>query len=124
MSFLLTIQWAEIADDARINNAAKSLISHAEAASKAMGTYNPYLYLNYAAYFQDPISGYGSASQLKLERVSKKFDPGQLFQKQLPRGFISFSNSLRARLTGRTVYNFREFCIYSARESLHRLLNI
>ena len=109
MSFLLTIQWAEIADDARINNAAKSLISHAETASKAMGTYNPYLYLNYAAYFQDPISGYGSASQLKLERV-KSSTQVNFFKSSYPEA-LSFSNSLRARLTGRTVYNFREFCI-------------
>lgn len=87
VNVLLTIQWAEKADDARIDQAARSLFAQAEAASKAMGTYNPYLYLNYAAYFQDPIAGYGSASGAKLEKVSTTYDPGQLFQKQLPGGF-------------------------------------
>ena len=87
VNVLLTIQWAKQADDARIDQASRSLFSLAEKASKAMGTYNPYLYLNYAAYFQDPIAGYGTASQTKLERVSKKYDPGQLFQRQMPGGF-------------------------------------
>ncbi len=87
VNVLLTIQWAKEADDARIDKASRSLFSRAEAASKAMNTYNPYLYLNYAAYFQDPIAGYGTASQAKLERVSEKYDPGQIFQRQLPGGF-------------------------------------
>ena len=87
VNVLLTIQWAKEADDARIDQASRSLFSEAETASKAMGTYNPYLYLNYAAYFQNPIAGYGIVSQTKLERVSKKYDPGQLFQRQMPGGF-------------------------------------
>ena len=87
VNVLLTVQWAEEADDARIDTGAKRLFSQAKAASKAMGTYNPYLYLNYAAYFQDPIKGYGDASQAKLKEVSKKYDPGQLFQTQVPGGF-------------------------------------
>ena len=84
---LLTIQWNETSDDAAINNAAQSLFSQAEAASKSFNTYNPYLYLNYAADFQNPIAGYGAASVATLKTVSKKYDPGQLFQKQVPGGF-------------------------------------
>ena len=52
-----------------------------------MGAYNTYLYLNYAASFQDPIAGYGNASVSMLQAVSKKYDPDQLFQKQVPGGF-------------------------------------
>lgn len=87
VNVLLTIQWAETSDDAAINNVAQSLFAQAETASKSFGTYNPYLYLNYAAQFQNPIAGYGAASVANLQEVSKKYDPGQLFQKQLPGGF-------------------------------------
>ncbi len=52
VNILLTMQWAKETNDARIDKASRSLFSRAEAASKAMSTYNPYLYLNYAAYFK------------------------------------------------------------------------
>lgn len=87
VNVLLTVQWAKTSDDAAINNAAKSLFTQAEAASKSFNTYNPYLYLNYAAEFQNPIAGYGAASVANLQAVSKKYDPNQLFQKQVPGGF-------------------------------------
>ena len=87
VNVLLTVQWVEQSDDARIDTGAKRLFSQAEAASKAMGTFHRYLYLNYSAYFQSPIKGYGKASQAKLKSVSRKYDPGQLFQTQVPGGF-------------------------------------
>ena len=87
VNVLLTIQWADEADDAAVNNAAQNLFSRAETASKTMGTHNPYLYLNYAADFQNPIAGYGNESYSTLKAVSQKYDPGQLFQKQVPGGF-------------------------------------
>ena len=87
VNVLLTIQWGKKSDDARVDKASRNLFSQAEAASKKMGTYNPYLYLNYAAYYQKPIAGYGKTSQDKLISVSKKYDPGQLFQEFVPGGF-------------------------------------
>lgn len=74
LDILLTVSWANAVDDAAINNAAKSLFSQAETAAEAMGVYNEYLYLNYAANFQDPIAGYGAASKVKLQTMSKKYD--------------------------------------------------
>ena len=87
VNVLLTVQWSNPADDDAINNGAKSLFSQAEAASKSLGTYNPYLYLNYAADFQNPIAGYGADSVSFLKTVNQKYDPAQLFQIQLPGGF-------------------------------------
>lgn len=84
---LLTIQWADASDDAVVNRAAQSLFFQAEVASKSLNTYNPYLYLNYAADFQNPIAGYGAANIANLKAVSKKYDPTQLFQEQVPGGF-------------------------------------
>lgn len=87
VNVLLTIQWSQPSDDAAIKAAAQSLFSQAETFSKANGFYNPYLYLNYAAEWQDPLAGYGQDSLNFLKQVSRRYDPRQLFQKQVPGGF-------------------------------------
>ena len=86
-NILLTTQQAEGADDARIDTEAKRPFSQVEAASRAMGCYYPYPYLNYAAYIQDPIKRYGNAIQTKLTRVSREYDPSRPFQTRVPQGF-------------------------------------
>lgn len=90
VNVLLSIQWGKASDDDAINKTARDLFATAEAASKAIGTYNPYLYLNYAADFQNPIAGYGVANVDNLKKVGKKYDPRQLFQKHIPGGFKLF----------------------------------
>ena len=87
VNVLLTVQWKLATDDAKVNAAAKDLFTKAEAASKAAGTYNPYLYLNYAASWQKPINRYGAQSVANLRAVSDKYDPQKLFQNQVPGGF-------------------------------------
>ena len=87
VNVLLTVQWKMPTDDARITAAARTLFEKGEAASKSAGTFDPYLYLNYAAPWQKPIAGYGAQSQTNLRSVSRKYDPRGLFQKQVPGGF-------------------------------------
>jgi hypothetical protein len=87
---LLTVSWDTSADDARIEQHSKDLFKNAEAEAKKLGLYNQYLYLNYAASWQDPISGYGAANKAWLQAVSKKYDPWGVFQKQVPGGFKLF----------------------------------
>jgi hypothetical protein len=89
-NLLLTVSWDTIADDERIEQHAKDLFQQSEDEAKKLGLYNEYLYLNYAAPWQDPISGYGAAQKAKLQAVSKKYDPQGIFQKQVPGGFKLF----------------------------------
>ena len=89
-NLLLTVSWDTIADDARIEQHAKDLFKQSEDEAKKLGLYNEYLYLNYAAPWQDPISGYGAAQKARLQAVSKKYDPKGVFQKQVPGGFKLF----------------------------------
>ena len=84
---LLTASWDSASDDARVNTQAQQLFSKAAATAKQLGVSNPYLYLNYAAPWQDPISSYGSAAKSSLQAASKKYDPTQVFQKNVPGGF-------------------------------------
>lgn len=89
-NMLLAVSWDDSADDARIEQHAKDLFQECEDEAKKLGLYNKYQYLNYAAPWQDPISGYGAAQKAKLQAVSKKYDPKGVFQKQVPGGFKLF----------------------------------
>ncbi|KAI1488667.1 FAD-binding domain-containing protein [Biscogniauxia mediterranea] len=55
--------------------------------TKGVGTYIPYRYMNYADGSQDVISSYGEQSVLKMQAVSRKYDPDGIFQTRVPGGF-------------------------------------
>lgn len=61
---------SEIAEEAKRNNAG-----------------HPFLYMNYAAQFQDVISSYGAENVEFLRRVAAAYDPDQVFQQLLPGPF-------------------------------------
>ena len=84
---LITITWSLATDDTAVNAAANNFLKAAKAASASAGKSNEYVYLNYAAPGQDPIAGYGVANQADLRRVSRKYDPDQIFQKAVPGAF-------------------------------------
>lgn len=84
---LVDAAWSNKADDSKVNSALKSLFTSINTKGTKMGAINDYIYLNYAAKFQDPISSYGSASVSKLQAAAKKYDPNAVFQKQVPGGF-------------------------------------
>ena len=55
--------------------------------ARSVGGLKDFIYLNYADRNQDPLGGYGPANVAKLKAASKKYDPGQVFQKLVPGGF-------------------------------------
>jgi len=85
--YLLYLTWSDPAFDARLNKAAYACVDEITAKAKATGKWNPYIYLNYAGEFQDPLGGYGKANVAKLAALSKKYDPAQVFQKLVPGGW-------------------------------------
>ena len=84
---LLTCSWDRTNDDANVRRVAEEMIAQATQAARAASLSSSYTYLNYAADFQDPISGYGGASEEFLRSVSRKYDSTQLFQSALRGGF-------------------------------------
>lgn len=46
-----------------------------------------FVYLNYATYWQKVLEGYGRENVEKLKKVAKKYDPREVFQKQVRGGF-------------------------------------
>lgn len=83
----ITITWTLPTDDAAVTAAANTWLRAAKAASVKAGLSNEYVYLNYAAPGQDPITGYGASNKADLRSVSQKYDPSQIFQKAVPGAF-------------------------------------
>lgn len=84
---LLMFTSLSAAGDAAVTSRAKQLLENLKNAAQAKGVYSPYVYANYAADFQDVIGGYGTKARDFMISVSQKYDPDQLFQKQVPGGF-------------------------------------
>ncbi|TGJ85359.1 hypothetical protein E0Z10_g3428 [Xylaria hypoxylon] len=82
-----TASWTDPADDDQVEKAARALIDAIDNDARRLGTYNPFLYLNYAAPWQDPIASYGAENVRKLHKVAREVDPQGVFTHQVPGGF-------------------------------------
>ncbi|OTA56034.1 putative oxidoreductase [Hypoxylon sp. EC38] len=72
---LVSPSWSDAAHDNQVYSTARSLMADIEAKAKKLGVYDPYIYLNYAAPWQDVIMGYGEESVEKLQKLRKRVDP-------------------------------------------------
>lgn len=84
---LAMTSWTTTGNDELVRTVLHRFVDEAQAKAKQMGVYNRYIYANYAADFQDPMAGYGDRSLRFLKQVSRKYDPGQVFQRRVPGGF-------------------------------------
>lgn len=83
--------WKNENDTSVIRNAGLKLLHGIIAIAKQLGTYNAWIYVNHADFTQDPMSSYGSGNHAFLQNISRKYDPTQVFQKQVPDGFKVFA---------------------------------
>ncbi|KAI0143458.1 putative oxidoreductase [Xylariaceae sp. FL1272] len=84
---LVSATWQNEEDDNRINQQTQSLLRHIQEEAHRLNAYDPFIYLNYAAPWQDPIASYGKASVQKLQRVKARVDPHEVFTRNVPGGF-------------------------------------
>ncbi len=89
---VITSQWSAEADDSRVENMAEEVFTRTDVEAESRNLTNRWVYLNYAGPFQDPITGYGEANKMKLQAVSKKYDPRGIFQFGVPGGFKVFTD--------------------------------
>ncbi|KAF4626844.1 hypothetical protein G7Y89_g11318 [Cudoniella acicularis] len=87
---LLSISYNDSTDDSTVANAVKSFFSNLKALAANLGVDRSFIYLNYAAPFQDPISGYGAANKARLQSASLKYDSYGLLQTGVSGGFKLF----------------------------------
>jgi hypothetical protein len=83
----MSSRWANAADDAAILKFFSTIIKLVKAEAKSKGLDNEYIYMNYASQFEDPISSYGAQNVERLRRISRKYDPKQVFQRLHPGHF-------------------------------------
>lgn len=84
---LLTASFKRVADKQKVEAASQRFISAVEDEARRQNAYDPWVYLNYAAPWQDPISSYGEESLKRLREVRKRVDPHGVFTHNAPGGF-------------------------------------
>ncbi|KAL9012925.1 MAG: hypothetical protein Q9173_002346 [Seirophora scorigena] len=79
--------WNLAKDDAYVYALIKETYKKVDQLTKSRGLYDPYVFLNDAFPDQKVLRSYGEDNFQRLVQVSKKYDPTQMFQKQVPGGF-------------------------------------
>ncbi|KAK4224394.1 FAD oxidoreductase [Podospora fimiseda] len=73
--------WDSKADDNKVNDAIRSIVSQQEKLLQREKLWTPFKYMNYADISENSISTYGKENVKKLWAASKKYDPKGLFQR-------------------------------------------
>lgn len=84
---LLSQAWSNDADTERAAAASAALVGAIEKAARDLEAYDPFVYLNYAGDWQDPIPTYGEESVRQLQQLKGKVDPDGIFTRFVPGGF-------------------------------------
>ncbi|KAI0377778.1 FAD-binding domain-containing protein [Hypomontagnella monticulosa] len=88
----LTIMWMLASDDEAVLTAYSNIYSRTQALARERGLDHPFIYMNYASQFQDPLASYGKENRDRLMEVSKKYDPAGVFQNLNP-GYFKFEGA-------------------------------
>lgn len=73
--------------DNAITSAVKALFEEAEEIARSWGMQRNYVQMTYADGWQKPIKRRGEKVVREMIKISKKYDPEQMFQKQVRGGF-------------------------------------
>jgi len=79
--------WENAADDDTVYAFITQVLNRITARAKERGVDNDYIYMNYASLYEDVIRGYGPDNKARLQRIARKYDPQQVFQKLQPGHF-------------------------------------
>ena len=80
-------QYWDDADETLIEGATQKFIDSVNEYTKSTGQFKSFRYMNYAYPTQDVISSYGQENMEYMRRVSRKYDPAQVFQRLVPGGY-------------------------------------
>ena len=80
-------QYWDDADETLIEGATQKFIDSVNEYTKSIGQFKSFRYMNYAYPTQDVISSYGRENVEYMRRVSRKYDPAQVFQRLVPGGY-------------------------------------
>ena len=108
LSFIL--HWENPAQDAAVRQLMGDVLGNVTRFTKEAGGFRPWQYVNYAYEDQDPLGSYGEENVRFMQRVSRKYDQKQVFQKLVPGGWkLGDAGKRRKDLT------FNEFGAFAPR---------
>lgn len=84
---LLSPLWPVSSSNDAVETVAREAGAKVNALAQSQNMLHRWQYLNYADPSQAPIKSYGAQNVADLFKVSKKYDPSGVFQKQVPGGF-------------------------------------
>ena len=82
------IDWNNSTDDATVRAVSIATSEKWQQLGKERGLFVPFEFMNDASRDQSPLLSYGSENFAKLQAVSRKYDPDQIFQKLQNDGFL------------------------------------
>lgn len=81
LQLVFTFDRADAADG--LGKGLRDLIDAVEELTRKEGMYHRFKYLNFSAWFQDPIGSYGKDQRWKLRHVARIYDRSGMFQRHL-----------------------------------------
>jgi hypothetical protein len=84
---LLAGIWHDTPSNDLVGEIARKMGSDVNEIAGSMGLLHKFQYINYADPSQDPIGSYGEENIEHLRRMSRRYDPMGVFQRQVPGGF-------------------------------------
>ncbi|KAL4746124.1 hypothetical protein BDW72DRAFT_210713 [Aspergillus terricola var. indicus] len=87
----LTVLYDHAADDSVVLGELNNIVTAQTELLKQAGLYSEFKYLNYADISQDVFGSYGRENLEFMKAVSRKYDPGRVFQRNVPGGFKVFA---------------------------------
>ncbi|KAH6719573.1 hypothetical protein BKA61DRAFT_669899 [Leptodontidium sp. MPI-SDFR-AT-0119] len=80
----VTAAWEAEADDEMMYTAIQTLMEDTNREAQNLGVADEFIFMNYASPWQDVYGGVGAENRKEFQRISKLYDPMQLFQKAVP----------------------------------------
>lgn len=74
-------------DDTEAQRIIQNILDKLNNYAKSRGLYDPFIFLNDAGFYQDPLHSYGQENLKLMKAAQKVYDPTRVFQKLLPGGF-------------------------------------
>ncbi|OAG13723.1 FAD-binding domain-containing protein [Alternaria alternata] len=81
---LVYMAWNETSDDTTMMKAAEDYIQVSKTMAKELGVDNDYYYMPYSSGYQPVVAGYGAENMARLQAISNRYDPTQVFQNLQP----------------------------------------
>ncbi|KAL4945676.1 hypothetical protein BDV06DRAFT_230146 [Aspergillus oleicola] len=82
------IDWENEKDDETVRSVSIAMSQKWKALAEERGLHNGFVYMNDASRDQNPLASYGQGNLERLKDVSRKYDPGQVFQRLQNGGFL------------------------------------